>query len=50
MNETNKQAHPSFDRKPYQEPCLHVYGDIRDVTKTNSNKGPVVDGHGSKTV
>jgi hypothetical protein len=37
MNEIDRKVQPSFDKKPYQEPCLQVYGDIQVLTRTNTH-------------
>jgi len=36
-------------KKPYQQPILRVYGDLRVLTGTSMNNGAVTDGNATKS-
>lgn len=40
---TLSDERPASSKKPYQEPTLHVYGDIRVLTQAVSRHTTVVD-------
>jgi hypothetical protein len=42
VNETDNQLRLAA-KKPYQEPSLRIYGDIRKITGVSSNMGPTPD-------
>jgi len=51
VNDLNEQLQPSSSKKPYQEPRLQVYGDIRTMTGSVSSKTKNADaGKGTKTI
>lgn len=39
--------HPTPAKKTYRAPEIHVYGNVRDVTRTNAAGMGVDDGHAS---
>jgi len=45
MNEEPKQP----QRKPYEAPCLVIYGDIAEITENITNAGTVMDNPVMKT-
>jgi len=50
VNDLNEQLQPSSSKKPYQEPRLQVYGDIRTMTGAVNTKTKNADAKGNKTV
>ena len=39
--------HPTSTKKPYRAPEVQLYGNVRDVTRTNAAGVGVDDGHAS---